>query len=220
MEKENISAIIKNKRSASDNFLNTFLSKYNLNREDFEINKTENTPRTSFKLPVNYLSINLEQLIKKENISKDEFGRLFDLNRGAISSYLDGKAFPKIETLQKIAKLYDLLIDDLINKDIFNTDSSDIMMEPDYAIFKEERYVEEESLEYKILRKFLGVDFTEFKAQLDRIEDKLDDTMESVTDRIDRLEIGGLIDDEIEKAKKRNRLSFLWVWINKFKNLL
>ncbi|WP_372756016.1 helix-turn-helix domain-containing protein [Labilibaculum sp.] len=70
----------------------------------------------------NYIGLNVSKLAEKENLSKDAFGRLFDLKRGAISSYIDGKALPKIETLQKISAHYNVSIDDLINRDIEQPD--------------------------------------------------------------------------------------------------
>ncbi|PKQ63229.1 hypothetical protein BZG02_10810 [Labilibaculum filiforme] len=66
----------------------------------------------------NHISLNISKLVDKENLSKDAFGRLFDLKRGAISSYIDGKALPKIETLQKISARYKISIDELVNKEI------------------------------------------------------------------------------------------------------
>ncbi|MDR0606555.1 MAG: helix-turn-helix transcriptional regulator [Bacteroidales bacterium] len=66
----------------------------------------------------NYISLNIAYLVRKKNLGNDEFGRLFDLNRGSIASYIDAKAQPKIATLQKISEYFDISIDDLINKDI------------------------------------------------------------------------------------------------------
>lgn len=66
----------------------------------------------------NFISLNISKLVEKENLSKDAFGRMFDLKRGAISSYIDGKALPKIETLQKISAHYQISIDKLINQNI------------------------------------------------------------------------------------------------------
>ena len=48
----------------------------------------------------------------------DNFGKLFGLNRGSISSYVKGKSIPKLETLIKISDRYAILIDDLIHQDL------------------------------------------------------------------------------------------------------
>jgi transcriptional regulator with XRE-family HTH domain len=75
---------------------------------------------------MNYISLNIKYLFDSQDLSEENYGKLFDLNRGAIQSYTTGKASPKIEALQKIAVKYNLLIDDLVNRDIskiINTES-------------------------------------------------------------------------------------------------
>ena len=52
----------------------------------------------------NYIKLNINYLVEKENKGKDGFGNLFNLNRGTIGTYINGKALPKIETLQKISE--------------------------------------------------------------------------------------------------------------------
>ncbi len=78
---------------------------------------------------MNFISNNINYLVLKEGIGKDQFGKLFNLNRGVIGSYIANKSTPKLDTLQSISKKYDILIDDLVNKDIsvhieneYNTD--------------------------------------------------------------------------------------------------
>ncbi len=71
----------------------------------------------------NFISLNIRYLLSKENLPKDTFGKKFGLNRGAIASYIDGKSKPKIETLQKISKYFNLFIDDIVNKDLSNYNS-------------------------------------------------------------------------------------------------
>lgn len=65
-----------------------------------------------------YISININYLVDREKLAKDAFGKVFGLNRGAIGSYIDGKAKPKIETLQKISEKYNITLDDLVNGDL------------------------------------------------------------------------------------------------------
>ncbi|WP_459212755.1 helix-turn-helix transcriptional regulator [Aquimarina rhabdastrellae] len=69
-----------------------------------------------------FISKNIKYLLQKEGLGKDAFGKLFGLNRGTIGSYIEGKSNPKIETIQKIANRYNLLIDDVVNRDLANQD--------------------------------------------------------------------------------------------------
>ncbi|WP_062056080.1 helix-turn-helix domain-containing protein [Aquimarina longa] len=69
---------------------------------------------------MNYISENLSFLLHKTGLGKDAFGETIGLKRGNIGSYIDKKAFPKIETLQKISETYQITIDDLINIDLSN----------------------------------------------------------------------------------------------------
>jgi len=63
----------------------------------------------------NYISENITHLVGRLKCSQDEFGAVFDLNRGAINSYISKKAQPKIETIQKICEHFKITIDDFIN---------------------------------------------------------------------------------------------------------
>jgi len=66
----------------------------------------------------NYIKLNIHYIVERENRGKDGFGNLFNLNRGTIGTYIDGKALPKIETLQKISEKYNISIDELVNNQI------------------------------------------------------------------------------------------------------
>jgi transcriptional regulator with XRE-family HTH domain len=66
----------------------------------------------------NYIGLNISYLVRKNKMQKDEFGRIFDLNRGAIGSYIDDKAQPKIATLQKISAHFGITLDELISRDL------------------------------------------------------------------------------------------------------
>lgn len=85
-----------------------------------------------------FISKNIKYLLKKEDLGKDAFGKLFNLNRGTIGSYIEGKSNPKIETLQKIASRYDLLIDDLVNRDLANQKNTSKRRESLYDFSQEE----------------------------------------------------------------------------------
>lgn len=68
----------------------------------------------------NYISENITYLIdtSKDIFTQDEFGNLFELNRGAINSYVKKKAVPKLETIQRICKHYKISIDDFVNRNL------------------------------------------------------------------------------------------------------
>lgn len=72
----------------------------------------------------NYISNNLSFLVNKMNCSRDEFGAMFGLNRGNISFYINEKSQPKIETIQSICDYFKISIDDFINKDLSDKNTS------------------------------------------------------------------------------------------------
>lgn len=61
-----------------------------------------------------YLSENIAYLVSKSGLSQDDFGALLGLKRGAVNTYINNKAFPKIDTLIKICEDYEVSLDDLI----------------------------------------------------------------------------------------------------------
>lgn len=66
----------------------------------------------------NFISENIAFLIKKNDLAIDDFGNLFDLTRGVTGQYIRKSSLPKIITIQKICKHYDISIDDFINTDL------------------------------------------------------------------------------------------------------
>lgn len=66
----------------------------------------------------NYISENIKFLYKKTTLSQDDFGGLFEVGKGLISNYINGRALPKIETIQKICLHYEITIDDFVNTDL------------------------------------------------------------------------------------------------------
>lgn len=66
----------------------------------------------------NYISINISYFLHKSRLSQDDFGSMFNLKKGLITNYVNNKALPKIETIQRICSYYEILIDDFINKDL------------------------------------------------------------------------------------------------------
>lgn len=66
----------------------------------------------------NYISINISYLVHKSRLGQDEFGNIFNLNKGLIGKYVNNISLPKIETIQKICSHFEITIDDFINKDL------------------------------------------------------------------------------------------------------
>jgi len=66
----------------------------------------------------NYISTNISYLVRRLNIGQDEFGQTFEVGKGLISNYINGRALPKIETIQRICLHFEITIDDFINKDL------------------------------------------------------------------------------------------------------
>ena len=64
----------------------------------------------------NLFIFNLVQLMKFKDIKQNDLAEYLSKTPTAISYYLNGKAFPPIEELNKIAKYFDITIDNMINK--------------------------------------------------------------------------------------------------------
>ena len=65
-----------------------------------------------------YISTNISYLVRRLNIGQDEFGQTFEVGKGLISNYINGRALPKIETIQRICLHFEITIDDFVNKDL------------------------------------------------------------------------------------------------------
>jgi transcriptional regulator with XRE-family HTH domain len=63
-----------------------------------------------------YFGTNLKKIRQIKGLSQQAFAELIDLNRGVISSYEEGRAEPKIETLLRIATYFGISTDDIISK--------------------------------------------------------------------------------------------------------
>lgn len=70
---------------------------------------------------MNHIAKNLSYLLRQTGLGRDAFGETVGLKRGNIGSYIDEKALPKIDTLQKISETYKISLDDLVNSDLSNT---------------------------------------------------------------------------------------------------
>lgn len=66
----------------------------------------------------NFIGLNIKYLYEENKLSQNEFGELFDLKKGVVSTYVNGKTNPQIETIQKICEHFQVSIDDFINKNL------------------------------------------------------------------------------------------------------
>ena len=65
---------------------------------------------------MSYFGTNIKKIRQLKGLSQTQFGELVNLNRGVISSYEEGRAEPKIETLLRISDHFELSTDDLLKK--------------------------------------------------------------------------------------------------------
>jgi transcriptional regulator with XRE-family HTH domain len=65
---------------------------------------------------MSFFGANIKKIRQVKGLSQKAFADLFDLNRGVISSYEEGRAEPKIETLLKVANHFDLNLDQLLTE--------------------------------------------------------------------------------------------------------
>lgn len=62
------------------------------------------------------IAYNIKKLRTEKGLSQQEFGELFNINRGSVGSYEEDRAEPKLETIIKICKYFNIIVDDFINK--------------------------------------------------------------------------------------------------------
>jgi len=61
---------------------------------------------------------NLKFLRKKKGLTQQEFADIMEVKRASVGSYEEGRAEPKYELLDKIARYYELTMDELVNETI------------------------------------------------------------------------------------------------------
>lgn len=65
---------------------------------------------------MSFFGTNIKKIRQVKGLSQKAFADLFDLNRGVISAYEEGRAEPKIETLLKVAHYFNLDLDDFLTR--------------------------------------------------------------------------------------------------------
>ncbi len=74
---------------------------------------------------MSFIGSNIKFLRKQKNLTQDELSKKIGVNRSMIGSYEEGRAKPKISTIQIMAHYFNTGVDDLINKDLsLNTKST------------------------------------------------------------------------------------------------
>ena len=63
-----------------------------------------------------FIGLNIKYLCEKNFLSQDEFGERFGLKKSVVGTYVREVSQPKIETIQKICKEFNITIDDFINQ--------------------------------------------------------------------------------------------------------
>lgn len=61
---------------------------------------------------------NIRKIRNVRNMSQQAFADLFDLKRGTLGAYEEGRSEPKIETILKIANYFSITIDDMLTKEL------------------------------------------------------------------------------------------------------
>nr|WP_245144457.1 helix-turn-helix transcriptional regulator [Chryseobacterium daecheongense] len=88
---------------------------------------------------MSFFGTNIKKIRQVKGLSQKAFADLFDLNRGVISSYEEGRAEPKIETILKVAGYFNLNLNKLltetlqVNQLVSVSDIDHLMFEPDGA---------------------------------------------------------------------------------------
>lgn len=70
---------------------------------------------------MNYFQSNLKYLRKSKGLTQGELANKIGVNRPKIGSYEEGRAEPKFETLQNISHFFQVTLDDLLEKELTQT---------------------------------------------------------------------------------------------------
>ncbi|SIS91328.1 DNA-binding transcriptional regulator, XRE-family HTH domain [Chryseobacterium ureilyticum] len=114
---------------------------------------------------MSFFGTNIKKIRQVKGLSQKAFADLFDLNRGVISSYEEGRAEPKIETILKVANHFNLNIDKLltetlqVNQLVSVSDIDQLMLFPELAISERNEKAalkESDSQNSSILQKILA----------------------------------------------------------------
>ena len=71
-----------------------------------------------FQLTMSHFGKNIKKLRSIKQLSQSKFAELFDLKRASIGAYEEERAEPKTEVIIRIARYFNLSLDDLLAKDL------------------------------------------------------------------------------------------------------
>lgn len=99
---------------------------------------------------MSFFGTNIKKIRQVNGLSQKAFADLFDLNRGVISSYEEGRAEPKIETILKVANYFNLDLDKLLTE-ILQVNQLASVSDIDRLMFESDKKTDrqEEVLYYK-----------------------------------------------------------------------
>lgn len=66
------------------------------------------------------VGLNIKFLRKKNGLTQDDLAKKLGVGRAKIGSYEEGRALPKLSLLQFLAEHFNLSLDDLVNKELWN----------------------------------------------------------------------------------------------------
>lgn len=67
-----------------------------------------------------YIPNNIKYLRKKNGYTQETFAEALGINRPSVGAYEEGRADPRLTTLSKMAELFKVSVDELINEDLTN----------------------------------------------------------------------------------------------------
>ncbi len=96
---------------------------------------------------MSFFGTNIKKIRQIKGLSQKAFADLFDLNRGVISAYEEGRAEPKIETLLKVAHYFELDLDKFltetlqVNQLVSRSDIDQLMFTTDHQQKKKDNSI-------------------------------------------------------------------------------
>ena len=71
---------------------------------------------------MSFIGKNIKKIRAHKKISQAEFAKIFNLTRGSIGAYEEGRAEPKIDTIVQLANYFGVSVDAFINKELTMSD--------------------------------------------------------------------------------------------------
>lgn len=96
---------------------------------------------------MSFFGTNIKKIRQVKGLSQKTFADLLDLNRGVISSYEEGRAEPKIETILKVASHFNLHLDKLLTEELQESHLANVSETNQLMLFPELEATEEKEAE-------------------------------------------------------------------------